>query len=63
MAIQVNFSDMTPQMVADSPEVIRMIEQGLTLKIEGVNSNEEPESSDVQKLRKEVLDNTPEISL
>ena len=41
MAITINFYGFEPGTLAESPEIIRMLEQGLTLKIEGVDSNEE----------------------
>ena len=40
MAITINFYGFTPNSLAESSPIIHMIEQGLTLKTEGVNSNE-----------------------
>lgn len=63
MVIEIAFYDITPDELAKHPDVKKMIANGLTLKLEGVNCNEEPESSHVQEMREKVSGNTPEISL
>ena len=63
MIIEIAFHGMTPGELAEHSDIKLIIDNGLTLKHEGVNCNEEPESSDVQEMRKKVPGDTPEISL